>query len=213
MIFVDTSPAPYGGTAVYVAAGLNPMMKSNSGTSPQAQYILPVDTLVRQSPSPLESQQYNFQATYNLPQASNVLQMPSVNAGLTNYMINPQNWNIPNVQPIPEEPHMPTNNLNSDVFGAEAGMAIDGGHTGLSNILNLDSQELTQLNSAELAGLNAFDLSENLSNNLSLSDIKVDLPRQDDGQENMTDSFTRLTNSTIDNLCTLNKMYKPNIDG
>lgn len=122
------------------------------------------------------------------------------------YMIDQQSW----VMGLPEEA------INQD-FGtaAEASKAMNviDSTPGLSSVLDLDSQELTQLHSAELASLNLFDvnLSENLSNNLSLSDVKQDITKQEDVQENMTDSFTRLTTATIDNICNLNKMYKPNI--
>lgn len=116
------------------------------------------------------------------------------------------NWNMHAVEEA--------NNIN---FGTAAeaskAMNVDNNAAGLSSVLDLDSQELTQLHSAELAGLNLFDvnLSENLSNNLSLSDVKADITKQEELQENMTDSFTRLTTATIDNICNLNNMYRPNI--
>lgn len=92
----------------------------------------------------------------------------------------------------------------------------------VTSVLDMDSQQysfdlsLNQLDSAELAVFGTA-LSENLSSGLSISDTVK--PEADKGATaessgagesiNMTDSFTRLTNSTIQELCTLNSMYKP----
>nr|CAD7444423.1 unnamed protein product [Timema bartmani] len=97
---------------------------------------------------------------------------------------------------------------------------------GEGSILDLDSHQysLGQLDSAELANLSLFDgnLSENLSSNLTLSEnpppeLKQEQPTQqqqnDVQQENMTDSFTRLTTTTLEDICKLNSMYKGGRDG
>ncbi|CAG2053496.1 unnamed protein product [Timema podura] len=92
---------------------------------------------------------------------------------------------------------------------------------GEGSILDLDSHQysLGQLDSAELANLSLFDgnLSENLSSNLTLSEnpppeLKQEQPTQqqqqqqnDVQQENMTDSFTRLTTTTLEDICKLNR--------
>lgn len=107
-------------------------------------------------------------------------------------VMNP-NWNIASTSAL----------IQNDL--CVSAMNIDSA-SGLSSLLDLDSQQLRQinLNSGELATLNMFDtnnLSENLSNNLSL----MDAPRND---QNMTDSLTRLANTTIENICNLNEMYK-----
>lgn len=221
----------------------SPMYIAQGGASPQ-QYLFPVDNLPGRTPSPMDTQNnYNFphpqaqahnfpsttpplplplpnmqQLTSNI-QISNI-QMSHMSAGLSNYMVaqHKQNWTNVNVANATDEDnsnsHCNRETTFSNTFGSNM-VDVDPNPTGLSSVLNLDSKELlTELNSAELAGLNLYDanLSENLTNNLSLSDIKTDMFKNDDqAQENMTDSFTRLTTATIDNICNLNSMYKPNI--
>lgn len=91
-----------------------------------------------------------------------------------------------------------------------------------SNILDMDNQQfsfdlsLNQFDSAELAVFGTA-LAENLSSGLSISDSsKAETSKDGNAGEanaaesiNMTDSFTRITNNTIQELCTLNSMYKP----
>nr|CAD7410837.1 unnamed protein product [Timema poppensis] len=99
---------------------------------------------------------------------------------------------------------------------------------GEGSILDLDSHQysLGQLDSAELANLSLFDgnLSENLSGNLTLENPPPELKQEqttqqqqqqqnDVQQENMTDSFTRLTTTTLEDICKLNSMYKGGRDG
>lgn len=228
---------------MYGGSGLSPAYHPQGGTSPQPQYIFPVENLPGRTPSPLDAPNYAFtpsnfpnitpppmniqpaqqqqqqQATASMVVGGTSLlttggggniQMSHMSVGLSNYMLAQQNWNVANVAD--------DQTAGSFHTAAEASNAMNVGDSagaGLSSVLDLDSQELTQLDSAELAGLNLFDanLSENLSNNLSLSDIKTDTHhvKEDVAQENMTDSFTRLTTATIDNICNLNNMYKPNI--
>ncbi|OAD62394.1 hypothetical protein WN48_07265, partial [Eufriesea mexicana] len=93
--------------------------------------------------------------------------------------------------------------------------------TDITSVLDMDSQQYSfdlsfnQLDSAELAAFGTA-LSENLSSGLSISDSKPEtskganaVPSNVEESNNMTDSFTRITNNTIQELCTLNNMYKP----
>ncbi|KAF5308883.1 hypothetical protein FQR65_LT00583 [Abscondita terminalis] len=160
-----------------VYGGFSPMYVANSTLSPQ-QYRVPGDALGH-TPPPVEIQ---CSLSYNpLPSISNML---------------PQNWNIMSES---------QNNLSTNAMNIDA-------PSGLSSLLDLDSQQMElkqiNLNSGELATLNMFDthnLSENLSHNLSLTDVK--LTRQ---EPNMTDSFTQLANNVINSICQLNDMTKPN---
>ncbi|KAF5302274.1 hypothetical protein FQA39_LY10313 [Lamprigera yunnana] len=181
----DTSPSPYGGQ---VYGTLSPMYVANSALSPQQQYRVPTDSL-GPTPPPIDA----FNMTGAMPM--NVSTLPSINHML------PQNWNIM------------TNSVSvaHNDLGATSVINIDT-PSGLSSLLDLDSQQMElkqiNLNSGELATLNMFDthnLSENLSHNLSLSDMNV--IRND---VNMTDSFTQLANNVINSICQLNDMSKPN---
>ncbi|KAK0178886.1 hypothetical protein PV327_007729 [Microctonus hyperodae] len=101
---------------------------------------------------------------------------------------------------------------------------------GANSILDLDSNQFSfdmnqldnfnPLNSAELAVFGTA-LSENLSRGLSISEsnkaqsvkeISGDAPMNIGESSSMTDSFTRLTNTTIQELCTLNSIYNPTKD-
>ncbi|XP_048505486.1 WD repeat-containing protein AAC3-like [Athalia rosae] len=104
------------------------------------------------------------------------------------------------------------------------------GSAGVSSMLNLDNQqcnfELGSLNQLDSADLAMFDdnLSQNLSSNLSLSDIRISQVEASrttitepvnmggGNGNNMTDSFTRLTTNTIQDICSLNNMYNPTRD-
>lgn len=191
------------------------MMPHQDVVSPQP-YMFPNDTVVGRNPSPIDVQQnYNFPSTSFVLNTANtpntnlnpaINQQVQLNTGMTNFIITPQNWNVQGM-----EENAP-NNLNSETFAlpeATSMNIVDSTPAGLSSVLDLDSRELTQLNSAELAGyMNLYDgnLSENLSNNLSLSDVRTNAVQQDENHENMTDSFTRLTTATIDSICNLNNM-------
>lgn len=76
------------------------------------------------------------------------------------------------------------------------------------NILDLDNQQQFSLDSGDLVsmGLMEPNLSENLSSSLTLSENKqqLQLARDVEPVENMTDSFTSLTKE----ICTLNDMCK-----
>lgn len=175
------------------------------GTSPQQQYIFPnPENLPGRTPSP----NYNFSPQNFVsvtpplnnmsPSMPNNLPISHMSEGISNYFNTQQNWATPNAVSV-------GNNVVQ--FEATNSMQVETTPTGLSSVLDLDSKELRELNSAELAGLNSLNLldanlSENLTNNLSLNDV---------GQESMTDSFTRLTTATINNICNLNDIYKPNI--
>lgn len=81
--------------------------------------------------------------------------------------------------------------------------------SGISSLLNLDNQQLVphfNLNSQELASytLDPNNLSETFSS-VSLTDVG-----SAQGQDqNMTDSLTRLANSTLDKICQLNEICRP----
>lgn len=83
--------------------------------------------------------------------------------------------------------------------------------SGISSLLNLDNQQLVphfNLNSQELASytLDPNNLSETFSS-VSLTDVAgAGVQTQD---QNMTDSLTRLANSTIDKICQLNDICRP----
>lgn len=84
--------------------------------------------------------------------------------------------------------------------------------SGISSLLNLDNQQLVQqfnLNSQELASytLDPNNLSETFSS-VSLTDVGAQVQDQ-----NMTDSLTRLANSTIDKICQLNEICRPPQEG
>lgn len=79
--------------------------------------------------------------------------------------------------------------------------------SGISSLLNLDNQQLVphfNLNSQELASytLDPNNLSETFSS-VSLTDVGAQQ------EQNMTDSLTRLANSTIDKICQLNEICRP----
>ncbi|XP_018326789.1 embryonic polarity protein dorsal isoform X3 [Agrilus planipennis] len=182
----DTSPAPYGGQ-VYG----NPMYIPNASSPPQQQYRLPVEPL-GPTPPPADMLSYHPNAPVTL--CLDMVQQQSLSPM--------DSWNIPSCSNVQQQP---SNNL-----GASNSMNFDQqpSNSGLSNLLDLDSQqtELRQLelNSSDLKFFDTNTLSENLSNNLSLSDV---LPP--DNNQNMTDSLTRLTNNTIDSICQLNELCKP----
>lgn len=71
-------------------------------------------------------------------------------------------------------------------------------HTTLSSLLDMDSQQLTQLNSAELSGLSSL-LEGTYQPNPYQPSFRQDT-RMNVDQENMTDSFTRLTTNAINEL-------------
>lgn len=84
--------------------------------------------------------------------------------------------------------------------------------SGISSLLNLDNQQLVphfNLNSQELASytLDPNNLSETFSS-VSLTDVGAQVQDQ-----NMTDSLTRLANSTIDKICQLNEICRPSQEG
>lgn len=150
------------------------MYGQNPGLSPHYQII---DPLV-QTPSPSDVQ-------YNLPYRDSSTQMNNQTLPPINILY--PNWNMASTsQQITVQQNI--SEMNIDSVG------------GLSSLLDLDSHQLRQidLNSGDLTNITAcmFDtnnLSENLSNSLSL----IDIPRND---QNMTDSLTRLANKTLDNM-------------
>lgn len=186
--------------------GVSPIFNPQGAISPQP-YIFPQDTLLGRTPSPLDVQHtyntYNQFPNLNHLQTSNIA--PSITSQLqNNFLLTNNNWNLPTIQ------ETNTNNLNADAFNLNeaTNMNIMEMPTGLSSVLDLDSQELKQLDTGDLAGfICEGSLSQSLTNNLSINDNK-NMMKQEENHENMTDSFTRLTTATIDNICNLNSMYK-----
>lgn len=222
--FSDTSPSPYGGQML--GAGLSPMFQG--ATSPQPQYMFPMDTLPRRTPSPADIQiNYNFKSPYNINSVGiqpnhqlpnippSITQMPQMNS---EYLLQPQNWNIPNIT-MPDKINLHSNDLNALYrTAAEASNAINNVDTptGLSSVLDLDSNEFRQLNSEDLTGLDiiAQNLPDSFTTHVSLNDGKQNLDnKQEVVEENMTDSFTTLTKQALESICQLDGSYKPNING
>ncbi|XP_076629054.1 dorsal isoform X2 [Colletes latitarsis] len=217
--------SPYGGA---VASGGSFPLYSIGTTSPQSQSTM--QTLRPQvspgrTPSPME---YRYNAPLVHPQLSpqyqptnsHVMQPPS-----TGTQIQQQYLYVHNTLHAQSQEQLILNNvisnyqdglqtLNDTAGGIEA--------TDATSVLDMDSQQysfdssLNQLDSAELAAFGTA-LSENLSSGLSISDTNKPGTSKGANTEvsnveessNMTDSFTRITNSTIQELCTLNSMYKP----
>lgn len=108
----------------------------------------------------------------------------------------------PNVQQVVNPPNMEWNNMpsTSAAVGAVQTQNDLDSASGISSLLNLDNQQLVQhfnLNSQELASYNIDpnNLSEEFSS-VCLTDGAAQPQEQ-----NMTDSLTRLANSTIDKIC------------
>lgn len=112
----------------------------------------------------------------------------------------PMTWNLPYLPNLPNIPPSQTQPSTQNIMDSN----------GLRSLLDLDSHntELKQinLNSGELgsfeAGLDVVHLSDTLNTNLSLTDIQVG------GDQNMTDSLTRLANNTIDSICQGTNTFK-----
>ncbi|XP_055683183.1 putative transcription factor p65 homolog isoform X2 [Lutzomyia longipalpis] len=78
----------------------------------------------------------------------------------------------------------------------------------VSNLLmDMDSQQLTQLNSAELSGLSLSFLEGASAPEAALAVKQEAAARMQAEQENMTDSFTKLTTDTINEITNLGNMY------
>ncbi|XP_049790024.1 embryonic polarity protein dorsal-like isoform X2 [Schistocerca nitens] len=90
---------------------------------------------------------------------------------------------------------------------------VTSGAGGGTELLDLDSQQLSlgNIDSGDLANFGLFynSLSENLSSNLNLTDGGGAAANTEAvGGTNMTDSLTRLANTTMQDICSLNSMYK-----
>ncbi|XP_006619741.1 embryonic polarity protein dorsal-like isoform X2 [Apis dorsata] len=197
-------------------------------TSPQSQST--IQTLRPQiSPdrtSPMEYRLYNPALIQSQPSpqypstSSHILQQPSIKTYTQQQF--PYVHDTLQIQPqeqltlskVTSNYHEEFQSLNNAVGEMEA--------TNVTNILSMDNTQynldlsLPQLDSTELADLD-ISLSENLSSGLSISDSTK--PETNKGinaessnieeSNNMTDSFTRIANNTIQELYTLNNMYKP----
>lgn len=171
---LDASPSPFGNS---LYGGVSPMYGRNPSLSPHYPVI---DTLGK-NPSPSTIQ---FNLAYNefqqpqqtLPPISNVMH---------------QNWNIATTSTVAIAAAAAAANMHPNI----SEMNIDSA-SGLSSLLDLDSQQLRQinLNSDDLHMFDTNNLSENLSNNLLLTDE----PRNID--QNMSDSLTRLANNAFENM-------------
>ncbi|XP_059612974.1 proto-oncogene c-Rel isoform X2 [Phlebotomus argentipes] len=124
-----------------------------------------------------------------------------------------------NVLGVPKSSASQLNNLGILTPAPQAAEAVPATYNGdsatnLSNLLmDMDSQQLTQLNSAELSGLSLSLLDGHFPASASEAAAAVKqeaAARMDADQDNMTDSFTKLTTATIDELTNLNNMYNRN---
>ncbi|XP_071864541.1 dorsal isoform X2 [Bombus fervidus] len=217
--------SPYGGS---VGSGGSFPLYSMGTTSPQPQSSM--QTLRPQvSPgraSPMEYSPYNSALIQSQPSpqyqstSSHIVQQPS-----TGTYAQQQFPYIHDILQVHPQEQLVLNRVTSNYH--EEFQSLDnaaGGVEGadVTSVLDMDSRQYSfdlsfnQLDSAELA---AFDtaLSENLSSGLSISDsTKPETNKETntgssniEESNNMTDSFTRITNNTIQELCTLNNMYKP----
>ncbi|XP_076765856.1 dorsal isoform X3 [Xylocopa sonorina] len=214
--------SPYGGSVG--SGGAFPLYPVGT-TSPQPQSSM--QTLRPQiSPgrtSPMEHRPYNptliqpqLSPQYQLPSTSNIVQQP---AGT--HMQFPYTHNVVQVQ---LQDQLLLNRVTpnySEGFQSvdNAGGVVEADITSIFNMDNRCGFDLNLNNSLnlDLAELAAFgNLSDNLSSGLSISDsTKPETskganagPSSVEENSNMTDSFTRI-NNTIQELCTLNNMYKP----
>ncbi|KZC09124.1 hypothetical protein WN55_11588, partial [Dufourea novaeangliae] len=214
--------SPYGGP---VTSGGSFPLYSMGTNSPQStiQTLRPQVSPGR-TPSPMEYNPYNSHLIQ--PQLSPQYQPTS------SHVVQQQPSAVTRIQHFPYVhdtlPGQPQEQLilNRVTSNYQELQALDNaggvGGTDVTSVLDMDSQQysfdlsLNQLDSAELAAFGTA-LSENLSSGLSISDSNKPETSKGINQEastvgessNMTDSFTRITNSTIQELCTLNSMYKP----
>ncbi|CAL7934589.1 unnamed protein product [Xylocopa violacea] len=177
--------------------------------------------------SPMEHSPYNpaliqpqLSPQYQLPSSSNIVQQ---SAGT--HIQFPYVHNVVQVQP---QEQLLLNRVTSNYHEGFQPLDNAGNTTGgvvetdITSVLDMDNQRYSfdlnnslNLDSAELATF-GIALSDNLSSGLSISDsTKPETskganagPSNIEENSNMTDSFTRI-NNTIQELCTLNNMYKP----
>ncbi|XP_029047866.1 proto-oncogene c-Rel-like isoform X3 [Osmia bicornis bicornis] len=212
--------SPYGGQVA--SGGSFPMYSiGNPQPQPTMQTLRPQVSPGR-TPSPIEYSPYNptliqsqLSPQYH-PTSSQVVQQLSINAHAQQYPYL-QNTLQPHEQLLLNRttsnyPELHT--LDNAVGGVKG--------TDVTSVLDMDSQQynfdpsFNQLSSMEFDDFGTH-LSENLSSGLSISDSTKVEPNIGANTEannveetnNMTDSFTRITNNTIQELCTLNNLYKP----
>ncbi|XP_024946599.1 chromatin modification-related protein eaf1 [Cephus cinctus] len=225
--------SPYGGGIA--TGGTSPMYVPSASPLPQTpavmQNLRPQQTPGR-TPSPMEYSPYNinlpqqqnltlqYQAQHNMQTVSPVPSMHEQQQQLS-YVAQQhqrQQQQIPLNILTPEQDEAAFQQMVNpgDMEGA-TGVTLDMDsqqyHFDMNVNLNLDSTDLALLDTA---------LSENLSSGLSITDpIKKSVSvKCTDAQDasmaaevsEMTDSFTRLTRNTIQELCTLNNIYKPSRD-
>ncbi|XP_076173751.1 dorsal isoform X4 [Ptiloglossa arizonensis] len=215
---------PYGGS---IGGGGSFSLYSIGKTSPQPQSTMQAlrpQVSPGRTPSPMEYSSYNTPLVQSQlspqyqPTNSHIMQQASAETDIQQF-----SYVHNTLHPQSQEPLI-LNRVTSDYQeGLQTLNNAGGGEaTDVTSVLDMDSQQysfdlsLNQLDSAELAAFGTA-LSENLSSGLSISDSnkpgmsKGTNPEVSNTEEsnNMTDSFTRITNSTIQELCTLNSMYKP----
>lgn len=206
-----------------VASGGPFPLYSMGATSPQPQssmQALRPQVSPGRTPSPMEYSPYNqslIQSQLSPQyQPAHAVQHPSVSAHVQQQF--PYARNTLQTQP---QQQLVLNRVTSNYQELQtldnAVGGVDG--TDVTSVLDMDSQQYSfdglNFDSAELAALGTA-LSENLSSGLSISDSsKSEMSKGMNAEtsnveesNNMTDSFTRITNSTIQELCTLNSMYK-----
>ncbi|XP_012283784.1 proto-oncogene c-Rel isoform X2 [Orussus abietinus] len=213
--------SPYGGgIAAGGASPLYPIATTSPQPSSSMQTLRPQSSPGR-TPSPMEYTSYNIPLQQqNLPfqhlPTSQSLTLPSTSTQ------HPQLSYIPQQSQSIEQ--MGLNRVSSAQHaafqplnpGRAEGATADVGVLGLDNQQYNFDMSLNPLDSAELRELALFGtaLSENLSSGLSISDpVKPEQGREaaesNTGGNEMSDSFLKLTNTTIQELCTLNNIYKP----
>ncbi|XP_053980095.1 proto-oncogene c-Rel isoform X3 [Hylaeus anthracinus] len=201
---------PFGGP---VASGASFPMYSMGTTSPQPQSTMQAlrpQVSPGRTPSPMDYKDYS---PYNSPVVQSQLspQYQSTN----NRAVQPPSAGIHVQQQFP---------YVHNALQPQEELMLAGGveATDVTSLLDMDNQQynfdssLNPLDSAELAAFGTA-LSNNLSSGLSISDSNRPEASRGGNPEvvnieessNMTDSFTRITNNTIQELCTLNNMFKP----
>ncbi|XP_044576138.1 embryonic polarity protein dorsal-like isoform X3 [Cotesia glomerata] len=191
----------------------SPMYPVGSPISPSNLHTLRQIRSPRRTPSPM-GPSYSMQQPQTLtPQYHSPSGHASPN--LPAQLMYNQSISLSRVTPEPSQdvPGINHQGFHNPLVNAEnVNNVLDLGINQCSFDINQLSGSLNPLDSDDLAVLgNAF--AESFSSGLSLSDSqnkaqKVEPNAAEEGL-NMTDSFTKLTNSTIQELCTLNNLYKP----
>ncbi|XP_017877915.1 proto-oncogene c-Rel isoform X3 [Ceratina calcarata] len=203
---IDTM-SPYGGNIASGGAFPSYPMGTNFPQPPSTMQTLRSQLSPRRTPSPLEYSPYNPGLIQ--PQLSPQYQPPGSHIVQQSSM----QQQFPYIQNTLQMQQQEQILLNSVTPPYHNDFPLNNDGTDVTSVLDMDSQQysfdLNQLDSAELAAFGTA-LSENLSTGLSISESTKPETNKGANAEpsNMTDSFTRITNNTIQELCNLNDMYK-----